>query len=151
MKYLLSIDAGTSVIKTVIFDTDFKQVETCSIHNSIITDNTGKSEIKMKLFWSLTSNCIKQLIKKTKIKSHNIIGVGVTGNMVGFWCLDKNFKPIRNAILWNDTRSSILFKNKEIINKIYKITGSIIQYGCTIPILKWMTLNEKENTKQRQV
>ena len=148
MKYILSIDAGTSVIKTVIFNTNFKQKFTYSIKNPVVTDNHGKSELDMNLFWKLTANCIKSSIRKSKINANFIIGVGVTGNMVGFWAIDNNFKPVRNAILWNDTRSSIIFNNKKIFNKIYKLTGSITQYGCTIPILKWISIKEKNNLKK---
>ena len=39
--------------------------------------------------------------------------------MVGLWALNKNNKPVRNAILWNDTRSSVLFK-KEIFKRFIK-------------------------------
>ena len=145
MKYYLTIDAGTSVIKTVIFNTSFKQMLTHSIKNPVITDNNGKSELDMNLFWKLTAHCIRSSIKKSKINPNLIIGVGITGNMVGFWGIDNRFKPVRNAILWNDTRSSILFKNKKIFNMIYKLTGSITQYGCTIPILKWISIKEKHN------
>ena len=145
MKYYLTIDAGTSVIKTVIFNTNFKQMLTHSIKNPVITDNNGKSELDMNLFWKLTAHCIRSSIKKSKINPNLIIGVGITGNMVGFWGIDNRFKPVRNAILWNDTRSSILFKNKKIFNMIYKLTGSITQYGCTIPILKWISIKEKHN------
>ena len=42
-------------------------------------------------------------IKKSKINNKNIAGVGITGNMVGLWPIDKHNKPVRNAILWNDT------------------------------------------------
>ena len=140
MKYYLTIDAGTSIIKTVIFNINFKQIISHSIKNPIITDNDGKSELKMKLFWKMTADCIKLAILKSKIKANNIIGVGVTGNMVGFWAIDKNFNPVMNAILWNDTRSSKIFNNKKIFDKIYNLTGSITQYGCTIPILKWISL-----------
>ena len=143
MKYYLTIDAGTSVIKTVIFNTSFKQMLVHSIKNPVITDNNGKSELDMNLFWKLTAHCIRSSIKKLKINPNLIIGVGITGNMVGFWGIDNRFKPVRNAILWNDTRSSILFKNKKIFNMIYKLTGSITQYGCTIPILKWISIKEK--------
>ncbi len=145
MKYFLTIDAGTSVIKTVIFNSNFKQLKVCNLKNPVVTDDFGKSELKMNLFWNLTAKCIKETIKKSKINPKLIIGVGVTGNMVGFWPIDHKNKPVRNAILWNDTRSKSIFNNKRILNRIYKITGSITQYGCTIPILKWMSINEKNN------
>ncbi len=148
MNYYLAIDAGTSVIKTIIFNSNFKQNFSLSIKNPIIIDDHGKSELDMNLFWNLTSKCIKQAIIKSKIKKSEIIGIGITGNMVGFWPINKKNLPVRNAILWNDTRSSVLFKNKNIFKNIYKITGSITQYGCTIPILKWMTLYEKNNLKK---
>ncbi len=149
MKYYLSIDAGTSVIKTVIFNLNFKQIKVCSLKNPVITDKFGKSELDMNLFWKLTASCIKSTIKKSKINPVSIIGIGITGNMVGLWPIDEKNQPVRNAILWNDTRSqSIFYKNKNIFNRIYKITGSITQFGCTIPILKWMTLNEKNNLKK---
>jgi sugar (pentulose or hexulose) kinase len=51
MDYFLSIDAGTSVIKVVIFDQNFKIKFKQSSQNQIITNNSGKSEIDMRLFW----------------------------------------------------------------------------------------------------
>ena len=148
MKYLLSIDAGTSVIKTVIFNSNFKQIISYSVTNPVITDKFGKSELNMMLFWNLTAKCIRHTISKSKINPSLIIGVGITGNMVGLWAIDKNFNPIRNAILWNDTRSSAILKNDKLFKKIYDLTGSITQYGCTIPILKWMSIYEKDKIKK---
>ncbi len=148
MKYYIAIDAGTSVIKTVIFNTNFKQINSYSIKNPVVTDKFGKSEIEMEKFWFLTAKCIKLLIKKSKIQSQSIAGLGITGNMVGFWSISNKNKPVRNAILWNDIRSRRIFTNQNIFDQIYKITGSIVQYGCTIPILKWMTKFEKENLKK---
>ncbi len=145
MKYFISIDAGTSVIKTVIFNTNFKEVIKHSITNPVITDKFGKSELDMKLFWKLTVQCIKFTIIKSKINPKSIIGIGVTGNMVGLWGIDKKNNPVGNAILWNDTRSYKIFKNKNIFDKLYNLTGSITQYGCTIPILKWMSIYDKNN------
>ena len=69
MKYYLSIDAGTSVIKTVIFDINFKQIISNKIDNPVITDSFDKSELNMKNFWDLTSKCIKLTIKKSKINN----------------------------------------------------------------------------------
>ena len=96
-------------------------------------------------FWILTTKCIKTLINKSKVKSQSVIGIGITGNMVGFWSIDKNNKSVRKAILWNDTRSHKIFKNNKIFDEVYNLTGSIVQFGCTIPILKWISVFEKNN------
>ena len=148
MKYYLTIDAGTSVIKTVIFNVNFKQVISHRVNNPVIIDNLGKSELDMYKFWKFTSKCIKSTILNSKINPKLIIGVGITGNMVGLWPLNNKLKPFMNAILWNDTRSSILFNNKKIFRKIYELTGSITQFGCTIPILKWMSVYDKSKLKK---
>ena len=148
MNYFLAIDAGTSVIKAVIFNSNFKQIYHLSTKNPVLVNNSGRSEIDMNVFWNVTCRCIKHTIKKSKINKDKIIGVGITGNMVGFWPIDNNNFPARNAILWNDTRSSKIFKNKNIFKKIHKISGSVTQYGCTIPILKWMSLYDKKNLKK---
>ena len=148
MSYYLSIDAGTSVIKVVLFSKNFELVCKESVINKILTDQNGKSEIEMGKFWLLTSKCIKSCIIKSKIDPSQINAIGLTGNMVGAWPIDQSNKPIRNAILWNDTRSQKVFemlskKNKKIFESIFNISGSIVQYGCTLPIIKWLEINEK--------
>ena len=149
MNYYLSIDAGTSIIKTALFDKDFELISINSVKNKVITDENGKSEIDMNKFWLLTSKCIKYCILKSKVKPKNINAVGITGNMVGAWPIDISNKPLRNAILWNDTRSEEIFKllkkrNKKIFENIFNISGSIVQYGCTLPIIKWLEINENK-------
>ena len=149
MNYYLSIDAGTSIVKVVIFDLNFKVVFIKSINNNVITNTKGKSEINMEKFWLITSQCIDECIKKSKINPKKILSVGITGNMVGAWPVNFKNKPTRNAILWNDTRSEEIFnslkrKNKKIFEEIFKISGSVVQYGCTLPVLKWLDKFEKK-------
>ena len=153
MDYFLSIDAGTSVIKVVIFDHNFKIKFKQSSQNQIITNNLGKSEIDMRLFWNITSKLIKKTLKISKISNKNIISVGITGNMVGVWPINSRGTPVRNAILWNDTRSKSIFDNLEKSNKniyqdIFKLSGSLVQFGCTLPVIKWLDINEKSIIKK---
>ena len=150
MNYYLSIDAGTSIVKVVIFNLKFKVVFNQSINNDVITNLKGKSEINMNKFWLTTSKCIKESIMKSKINPKKIIAVGITGNMVGAWPVDFKNKPVRNAILWNDTRSEHIFNilkknNNKIFEDIFKISGSLVQYGCTLPVIKWLDRFEKKS------
>jgi sugar (pentulose or hexulose) kinase len=144
----LCIDAGTSIIKVVVFDHNFKIKFKSSSPNKIITDNTGKSEIDMNLFWEITSKLIKKVLQNSNFNSQNIISVGITGNMVGVWPINANGAPTRNAILWNDARSKSIFdsikkSNSKIYENIFELSGSIVQFGCTIPVIKWLEKNEK--------
>ena len=146
----LCIDAGTSIIKVVVFDHNFKIKFKSSSPNKIITDNSGKSEIDMNLFWEITSKLIKKAIQKSNFKPKDIISVGITGNMVGVWPINANGAPTRNAILWNDARSKNIFdsikkSNSKIYENIFELSGSIVQFGCTIPVIKWLEKNEKNN------
>ena len=153
MKYYLSIDAGTSVIKVLLFNNNFKIKSKLTAKNIIISDSKGKSEINMDSFWLITSKLIKATMKTSKISSENIMSIGITGNMVGVWPVTKNGKRVRNAILWNDTRSKKIFDNLEktnskIYQKIFNLTGSIVQFGCTIPVIAWLNKYEKKTINQ---
>ena len=144
----LCIDAGTSIIKVVVFDHNFKIKFKSSSPNKIITDNSGKSEIDMNLFWEITSKLIKKVLQNSNFNPQNIISVGITGNMVGVWPINANGAPTRNAILWNDARSKSIFdsikkSNSKIYENIFELSGSIVQFGCTIPVIKWLEKNEK--------
>ena len=59
MKYYIAIDAGTSVIKTVIFNTNFRQLNSYTVKNPVVTDKFGKSEIEMEKFWLLNDHQVK--------------------------------------------------------------------------------------------
>ena len=153
MKYYLSIDAGTSVIKVVLFNENFKVKFKLSTKNVVIKNSQGKSEINMNSFWTITSQLIKNIMKISKIEKGNIISIGITGNMVGVWPVNNNGVPVRNAILWNDTRSKQIFKNIEkknpkIYQKIFHLSGSIVQFGCTIPVIKWLDKYEKKTIQK---
>ena len=126
MKYYLSIDAGTSIIKTALFNKNFELIFISSVKNKVITDDYGKSEIEMNKFWSLTSKCIKSCVLQSKVNPLNIDAIGITGNMVGAWPIDRANQPVRNAILWNDTRSENVFnylkkRHKQIFENIFNI------------------------------
>ena len=73
--------------------------------------------------------------------------------MVGLWPIDNNGKPVRKAILWNDNRTKNLIdklrqKENKLYHKIFLESGSVMQFGCTIPLIKWFEINENKNFKK---
>src|SRR5699024_2732311 len=79
-----------------------------------------------------------------------ISGLSFSGQMHGLVPLDKSYKPIRNAILWNDTRTTK--QCEELENKFGKtLLNNPILEGFTLPKLLWMKQNEPDYWQQLSV
>ncbi len=153
MQTIVSLDIGTSVIKCVLFDKKFNQIKIFSINNIVNYNKLGHSEVSMNKLWFLCKGLLIKCFNFSKKNNFNILTIGITANMVGLWPIDKVGKPVRNGILWNDLRTSQLMnklktKNKNIYDDIFSISGSVMQFGCTIPLIKWYYDNEKSNFKK---
>ena len=75
---------------------------------------------------------------------NQIAGVGVTGQGDGLWPIDKDGNPVRNAILWNDTRSKVIdFEGMDALNDAVRQEFTNAVYaGSVAALLKWMKLYE---------
>ena len=150
MNLILTLDIGTSEIKVALFSEKLKLLSVENVKNKVNYYNDGRSELDMNILWKQCIILIKKILKK-KIKiNKKIIGIGITANMVGLWPINKNGNPVRKAILWNDFRTLKILnkmksKDKKIYEKIFNESGSVLQYGCTIPLIKWFYENEKNN------
>ena len=148
MQTIVSLDVGTSVIKCVLFDKKFNQIKIFSVNNIVSYNNFGHSEISMNKLWLLCRSLLIKCFKFSNKNKFEVVAIGITANMVGLWPINDKGKPVRNAILWNDLRTSQLmnklkYKNKNIYKDIFAISGSVMQFGCTIPLIKWFYDNEK--------
>ena len=153
MKYYLAIDIGTSEIKIVLFDKDFNLKIKNNCINNVRYTSDGKSEVDMQDLWKRCKNLISNILHKNNNLSSKIICVGITANMVGLWPINNNGKPVRKAILWNDNRTKNLIdklrqKDKKLFHKIFLESGSVMQFGCTIPLIKWFEKYENKNFKK---
>ena len=98
-------------------------------------------------YWQCMCN-ITQMLKKRNIGIWSkIAGVGITAQGDGLWPIDEEGTPIRNAMLWNDTRSKeINFDHIEELNNLIKHENTNrIYYGSVVALLKWMKINEPNN------
>jgi sugar (pentulose or hexulose) kinase len=146
-EYLLGIDAGTSKIKVILFDTRGNEIASIAKNSPVTSSDDGFIQQDMLETFNLTVKCISEVICKSKVKKKLIRGVGITAQGEGAWLVDKSGNPLREAILWNDSRASKIvdkFNNPALRNKIRDITGSFPYAGATTFILKWLKVNEPQ-------
>lgn len=101
---LLGIDLGTSSVKAVFFDISGVVLGMGSEEYSVSSPLAGWSEQDPDLWWSSTRVAVHKALSELK-QPHKIRGIGLSGQMHGLVCLDKEKKVLRPAMLWADQRS----------------------------------------------
>lgn len=146
MRYLIGSDSGTSSVKVIIFNEKGKVISEGRKEYSLIRPNPGWVEQKAEWWWKAFAVSCKQALEKSKINPRDIIGIGITHQRQTIVPVNSNIKPIRNAILWNDTRCSdeAEWASKNIGDeKIYSLTG-FPPGTMSIYKVMWIKKNESE-------
>lgn len=145
--YLLSIDNGLTTTKAAIFSDDGKEQGTYLVKT--VVENQGElAEIDMEEQWHNTAKAIQGCIKKSGITPEQIKGVGNSGHGAGLYLLDKDGRPVRQAISSMDGRTSSLIKRwteKGLTDIYYKKTLQHMWNGLPVPLLAWLKDNELSN------
>lgn len=149
MQYIIGIDAGTSNVKAVLFDTEGKEIYTASKKNEPIYIGHTHVEQNMNILWQKVAECIKSVVAHGGAKPEEILGIGVTGQGEGIWLIDENGEPVQDAILWCDGRAAgeveeVTNSEERLGEKIFKTTGTPPLTGTQLMLLKWMKDNRKE-------
>lgn len=137
----LGIDLGTSGVKMGLIDSGLKVVKTLTKKYPLYLDG-NKSEQKPSEWWDAVKEGIKEfpLDLRQRIKS-----ISFSGQMHGMVLVDKNGEVLRNAILWNDSRTTkeTEYLNRNIgIKQLLEYTGNIAFEGFTAPKVLWVKANE---------
>lgn len=144
---LIGIDAGTSVIKSVAFTTDGRQLAVAAIPNSYSTLVDGGAEQDMARTWADTAATLRELSQKVPNLATRLSAISVTGQGDGMWLIDKAGEPVGPAWLWLDARTSPIaeeFKASDAYKDHYERTGTGVN-ACQMSIhLTWMQRNRPD-------
>ena len=137
--YVLSIDQGTTSSRGVIFD---KNYEIDSIGQNEFTQffpDSGWVEHDPEEIWMSTLESCHSALKESKIEPSQIRAVGITNQRETTVVWDKvTGKPIYNAIVWQDRRTSDQCQNLKDLGHeslVTKKTGLLLDpYFCATKI-----------------
>ncbi|MCX7918426.1 MAG: xylulokinase [bacterium] len=148
MPYLIGIDVGTSGAKTVLFDTKGNVVTKSVIEYPLEQPHPGWSEQEPENWWKATVKSIRKVLQRSKINSAEVKGISLSGQMHGAVFLDKNLRPVRPCILWNDQRTVEQCQTiieKIGLDKLRELVGNTALSGFTAPKILWLRDCEPEH------
>ena len=103
----LGIDLGTSGVKSILIDAGQALVAEASSRSLTVTRaHPGWSEQDPALWWEAVTETLDALAASHPAALAAVEGIGLSGQMYGATVLDAADRPLRPAILWNDTRST---------------------------------------------
>lgn len=106
---LLGIDLGSSSVKASVIDGNSgKCLVTASSPSEemkIIALKPGWAEQDPEIWWTNLKTAISECAKKLGSRKNDIGAIGISYQMHGLVTIDKNFKVLRNSIIWCDSRA----------------------------------------------
>jgi len=107
--FVLGIDLGTSYVKASVFNTATNQtiatVQYPEIESPILSLNANWAEQDPKIWWENVQEAILKLNTTKLYNPASISAIGIAYQMHGLVCLDKDDQPLRNSIIWCDSRA----------------------------------------------
>lgn len=150
MKYLLGIDLGSSSIKASLVDADSGVTVTAAQspkeEMAMKAVKPGWAEQEPDLWWDHARNAIQSVLKSAKISSVDIMAVGISYQMHGLVCVDKNKNVLRPSIIWCDSRAVPYGQSAfEKLGADYSLQYLLNSPGnFTASKLKWVKENEPD-------
>ena len=140
----LGIDLGTSGVKSILMTADQQIVaQSSSRPIEVQRPRRGWSEQDPERWWEAVCDTLDALATDGRLAS--VRGIGLSGQMYGAVVLDAMDRPLRPAILWNDTRATAecrLIEQRE--PELRRIAGRRATPGVTAPKLVWMERHEPD-------
>jgi erythritol kinase len=146
----IAVDAGTSVIKAVVFNEDGREVALARENTVVLRPEPGWAEQSMESVWQAVVTTVRSVVGTLK---EPIRGIAITAQGDGCWLIDAAGKPTGNAILWNDGRATGIveqWRSNGLIEKAFNISGSVPYPGLANAILHWLRENQPQRVTSAQ-
>jgi glycerol kinase len=147
-KYILSIDAGTTSSRAILFDKKGNQVSISQFEFTQIFPKESWVEHDPIEILETQLKAIKDVILKSGIDSNEIDSIGITNQRETTVIWNKNTgKPVYNAIVWQDRRTSTIcdkLKREGIDKLFYKKTGLVLDAYFSGTKIQWILDSDKK-------
>jgi glycerol kinase len=146
-KYILSLDAGTTSNRAILFNHSGEIVNVAQQEFKQIYPYAGWVEHDPVTIWKTQLKVAREVIKKQNIKPGQIAAIGITNQRETtiIWNRETG-EPIFNAIVWQDRRTSRFcdeLNDKGLESMITEKTGLVIDAYFSGTKIKWILDNVK--------
>ena len=152
MKYVLSIDQGTTSSRAILFDEELSLQATSQEEFPQHFPYSGWVEHDAEGLWATTVDTCRGVIDRAGIDASDIVSIGITNQRETTIVWDKSTgKAIHNAIVWQDRRTAEFcrdLRNAGHTDMFAERTGLLIDPYFSATKLKWI-LDKVDGARER--
>jgi erythritol kinase (D-erythritol 1-phosphate-forming) len=144
----LCIDAGTSVIKSVVFSNEGRELAIARSSVSVLHPQPEFSEQNMEEAWQAVVDTARRAVEAAAVPIH---AIATTAQGDGVWLVDADGDPVQHAILWNDGRAASIVNDWQAagtLEEAAKLSGSMSYPGLPNSIWRWLALHQPESLQR---
>ena len=101
-QYWLGLDCGGSWLKAGLYDREGREAGVQRLPLCALSPQPGWAERDMAELWQCCTAVIRAPLTHSGVSGEQIVGIGISAQGKGLFLLDKNDKPLGNAILSSD-------------------------------------------------
>jgi glycerol kinase len=144
-KFNLSLDQGTTSSRAIVFDCNGDTISSAQKEFTQIYPEPGWVEHDPAEIWATQSGVALEALSKAGISSADVAAIGITNQRETTVVWDRRSgKPVYNAIVWQDRRTSDLcdrLKRDGYSQMIQQKTGLVIDAYFSATKVKWLLDN----------
>ena len=152
-KYLLATDVGTSVVKTILFDLDGREVRSATREARVARPAPSWAEQDMQAVWRAVAETVREVAGAADFRAGDVTALGCTGQGDGTWLVDREGSPVRPAIIWLDGRAGEQLRRLQegdAERRIVEITGTALNLCNQGLQIAWLQEHEPAALRQAQ-
>jgi xylulokinase len=137
---LVGIDIGSTNVKTVIFDTEFRVLASETQEYTTLIPKPGWTEYQPEEWWDCVKNTLNRAIKNAQVEPKRIAGIGLSSLGCCPVPMDEKLNVVYNGIPWSDQRAQdeVKFLIDKCKDSIYKACKNIPTTMNATPHLMWI-------------
>ena len=109
VRFLLGFDVGSSSVKASLVNADSGKCVSSAFFPEkeapIKAVKAGWAEQEPDSWWQYAKQALQKIMAEANVKAEEIAAIGISYQMHGLVCVDKELKPLRPAIIWCDSRA----------------------------------------------
>lgn len=152
MKFVLSIDQGTTGTRAMVFNYEGDAVSKSYVEHKQIFPQPGWVEHNPEEIWKNTQTVTKNALSSANLEPSQICSIGITNQRetIVAWNKETN-KPLHNAIVWQCRRTADIcdtLKNEGFFEVFNSKTGLVLDPYFSGTKIKWLLEKSDRVTNQ---